>query len=373
MNPSCVSCGRDVPDFLRVCEHCGEPVVEQRLLPVFAESLQGDEQPVFDFVDDSFDPMASFDDPYDALPPVEVDAVASERDVPKPEVAELQFPEPNVPELDLPELDVPELKVPEAQVEAEPEPEPVPVTAAAVTAGPEATPSRGVLFRTDEPEPPRRSRRREFAFATVVIGIGGALTFAAMRANGDTELNRSPLTANTSTAAETPAAAPAPAPVREPAPTPAAAATPPATGRWNANNPTWSGISRRAAAFEVEANNMVSIWMRSVRPTLVVRCTAGAIEAFVYTSSAARIEPGTDDHTVRYSFDSGHETEQRWRDSEEHDALFAPDGESIARRLMDASMFRFVFTPHNAAPASAHFSVAGLRPLIEAARNCRAK
>jgi hypothetical protein len=353
MSPSCASCGRDVPDFVRVCEHCGEPVAVQRQLPAFAESLRAeyeyeDElQPDFDFA--TLAPESTLKD--------EADSYVELYDEPTP-ATPVMVPVPAV------EL----VTATEPQVAEKSEPAHVP----------------GVLFGAEEQKPPRRSRRREFAFATLVIGVGGALTFAAMRGNGDTQLNAlrepqgvlsSSKDANALTATAPAAEKPAPPPpAAEPAPAPAPAVAPaPAGGRWNAGNPAWAGTSTRTVAFEIEANNIVSIWMRSVRPTLVVRCTAGKVEAFVYTSSAARIEPGSDDHTVRYSFDSGHETEQRWRDSEEHDALFAPDGDSIARRLMDANMFRFVFTPHNAAPASAHFSVAGLRQLIESQRNCQAK
>jgi hypothetical protein len=111
--------------------------------------------------------------------------------------------------------------------------------------------------------------------------------------------------------------------------------------------------------------------MREVRPLLVVRCLPKTTEVFVFTQSAALIEAQTEDHTVVYSFDDEPETRELWPDAAEHDALFAPDGAAFAKRLMTARTLRFGFTPHNAAPVTAHFHVSGLRDMAEpAANNC---
>ncbi len=147
------------------------------------------------------------------------------------------------------------------------------------------------------------------------------------------------------------------------------------TRTWTAaNRAIWAGRGRRNTAFELQADNNVSVWMRTVRPMLVVRCMAGRVDAFVYTASAAKIEAHTEDHTVRFSFDDGSEVSERWPDSEEHDALFAPDGAAFARRIAGSTVMRFGFTPHNAAPVSAQFHVAGLSQIMEpAARECGLK
>jgi hypothetical protein len=146
----------------------------------------------------------------------------------------------------------------------------------------------------------------------------------------------------------------------------------PASGPgWMANDARWVGNTRRSLALELPAHNKVSVWMREVQPLLVVRCMAGTIDVFVYTDSASAIEPKTEDHTVRYAFDDEAEARELWQDSSEHDALFAPDGAAFARRLMEVRTFRFGFTPHNAAPVTAHFQVSGLRErLVPAVREC---
>lgn len=133
----------------------------------------------------------------------------------------------------------------------------------------------------------------------------------------------------------------------------------------------WTANQRHSEAFEVAAENTVPIWLSQVRPLLVVRCISNRTEVFVFTGSALKIEPGTEDHTVTFRFDDEPGRSERWPDSAEHDALFAPEGTVIAQRLLGAHSLRFGYTPHNAAPAVAQFSVSGLRELIEpVAKDC---
>ena len=138
------------------------------------------------------------------------------------------------------------------------------------------------------------------------------------------------------------------------------------TQTWSgANSAYWVGNRRKSAAFELPAESIVQVWTRSVRPTLVVRCMGQSTQVFVVTESPMKIEPQTEDHTVTYSFDGQPAVSERWPDSDEHDALFAPDGEAFARRLMQVRAFRFGFTPHNVPSVATDFNVAGLAPLLE--------
>lgn len=134
---------------------------------------------------------------------------------------------------------------------------------------------------------------------------------------------------------------------------------------WSTRNQSrWISNRRKSAAFELESNQPVAVWMKQVRPTLVVRCIDKRTDVFVYTDSAARIEQQDENHTVRVAFDDETGTHERWPDSVEHDALFAPDGQAMAKRLLAARQMRFTFSPHNAAPVTATFEVAGLRELL---------
>jgi hypothetical protein len=148
--------------------------------------------------------------------------------------------------------------------------------------------------------------------------------------------------------------APAPAP-----PVVADAATP---SRWT-RGARWVS-DRRSVAFELKSNNRVNVWMGQVQPLLVVRCVANRTEAFVYTETAARIEPGKEDRAVRVRLDDEPYADERWLDSDEHKGLFVPQARAFTQRLMNARTLRFQFTPHNAETAEVQFSVAGLRDLM---------
>lgn len=142
-------------------------------------------------------------------------------------------------------------------------------------------------------------------------------------------------------------------------------AAPAATQVWTTQRRAyWTGNQRHSAAFELPAENTVPIWMNQVRPLLIVRCLSKKPEVFVFTGSALKIEPDTEDHTVSFRFDDESATTVRWPDSAEHDALFSPDAAGFAQRLMQARTLRFGYTPHNAAPVEAHFEVSGLTGLI---------
>jgi hypothetical protein len=167
-----------------------------------------------------------------------------------------------------------------------------------------------------------------------------------------------------------PAAAEPPSPAAAAPATAVAAATVvmpgPTTPGWSGEGADrWTGGVRRSYAFDVASRQDVGVWMRTVRPRLVVRCTAGEVDAFVFTDSAAAIEPETADHTVRYRFDADPEMVERWADSSEHDGLFAPLGASFVERLKGAQTFTFAYTPHNAPPVTMHFDVRGLREVLE--------
>jgi len=199
---------------------------------------------------------------------------------------------------------------------------------------------------------PSSLTRLEKRVAVASIIAGGLVTLVILMMRAGASASASP----------GPAAAPIPA-----AAVSAAAAADGGPAWTDANSETWIRSARRAVAYEVPADKPVSVWMRTVRPALVVRCERNILDVFVFTDSAARIERDTPDHTVRFQFDEGTEESARWPDADTHDAIFAPDGAAFARRLAQARTLRFGFTPHNAEPVMMTFTVAGLAPLLERA------
>jgi hypothetical protein len=137
------------------------------------------------------------------------------------------------------------------------------------------------------------------------------------------------------------------------------------TPKWSSENSAyWVGNHRKSAALELRADNSVEIWQGRVRPSLIVRCLARNTQVFVFTGSAMKIERQTEAHTITFAFDNEPELTERWPDSDEHDALFAPDGAAFAQGLLKARTMRFGYTPHNALPVVAQFQVSGLGDLI---------
>jgi hypothetical protein len=230
-----------------------------------------------------------------------------------------------------------------------------------------AAPAAPVPLEASEPQAPTQpaaaagSRRQALTLALGVLG-SGVVVLALLSARGAA----APETAAPApTAARTATAAASQPGSAEPA-VPALLDAP----RWSVvNDGRWVGRDRRALALEVASANKVQVWMRQVRPVLVVRCLAKSTDVFVFTQSAARMEAQDEDHTVSLRVDDQPAQSARWPDSQEHDALFSPDGASLAQQLMRASTFRFGFTPHNAEPVVAQFDVSGLSKLLTPAAN----
>lgn len=213
-----------------------------------------------------------------------------------------------------------------------------------------------------EPPPPAApsvlSRRDVVLMAAAVVG-SGAITLAAL-SSGGTGAGKAPAAAAAAPPV-TAAAGMAPAPVKAAA-----------NAGWVDAGRVWMGNARKGIALELAAGNETPVWMRTVRPLLVVRCVDRRTDVFVFTDSAAAMEARDEDHAVRITFDDGEERSERWPDSSAHDALFAPDGARLLAELNRARTMSFGYTPHNAAPVTARFDLAGLRErLAPAARYCQ--
>lgn len=164
------------------------------------------------------------------------------------------------------------------------------------------------------------------------------------------------------------AAGPSTAPAADRTPQPATAAsvaTISETETWSTDNRAfWLG-RQRGAAFQLLSENKVHTWFGPAQPLLVIRCVSRTIDALVYIRSASRIEPHTEGKTVTVGIDDQPAQTEHWADSDDHVALFAPDGAAFARRLLGAKTLRFGYSPHNADDVVAEFHVAGLSRWID--------
>lgn len=134
---------------------------------------------------------------------------------------------------------------------------------------------------------------------------------------------------------------------------------------------SWASDGSKTITFELQASDDVPVWMAKVRPQLIVRCVSRSTEVFVALGSAASVEQQSGRHTVQIQIDDDPVIVQQWSDSESSHELFAPDGLLLTRVLADARRLRFGYTPFNAAPVVADFSVEGfdeLAPIV--AKTC---
>lgn len=205
---------------------------------------------------------------------------------------------------------------------------------------------------------PQAQQRGTPVILAVAAMIGaGMITFAVLALRGGPSPALAAAESATGSAERSPAAAGAAPEISE-------------TQTWSADNRRFWLADRRGAAFQLLAENKVHTWFGPTQPVLVVRCASHGIEAFVYTRSATRIEP-QEGKTVTVAIDGETPRTERWTDSEDKVALFAPDGAAFVRALVRAKTLRFGYSPHNADDVVAQFHVAGLGRVMEpAARDC---
>jgi hypothetical protein len=206
----------------------------------------------------------------------------------------------------------------------------------------------------------RRLPRWALASAGVFAGLALILVIGRTRSSTPAPVQTGPAPVQTS---PSPAAAhhvPAPLPA-DTEPTIESAPSPTWAG---ARRATWARDGSKTITFELAASKDVGVWMKSVRPVLIVRCLSRTTEVFVATGSAASIEQEAGSHAVRLQFDDAAPVVESWSDSVSSQELYAPDGVTLARRLAQARTVRFGFTPYNAPPVVAEFDVRGFDEII---------
>jgi hypothetical protein len=121
----------------------------------------------------------------------------------------------------------------------------------------------------------------------------------------------------------------------------------------------------------VTADNEVKGWLSSKAPVLYVQCGPKNIDVYVKSGMQSSVEGTDNNHTVRIRYDDAAPVKQHWHDSLDGQALFAPSGAPIAKKLLTSKAFAFEFTPFNASDIQvATFDVHGLREAIGDNKAC---
>jgi hypothetical protein len=106
--------------------------------------------------------------------------------------------------------------------------------------------------------------------------------------------------------------------------------------------------------------------------TLIIRCKAGKRDLYVVTGKPAEVEYGVDTNSVRIRLDGKKPITQHWSESEDHEALFAPEPEALAHQMAEAHTMLLEYTPFQETKKLIRFSLEGLNSQIEkVATPCR--
>lgn len=134
-------------------------------------------------------------------------------------------------------------------------------------------------------------------------------------------------------------------------------ASPSPGGKWIGNQVEGETIYEKGVSFQLDAE---SIPPGGRRPNLIVRCqnTRTAVILTTWTPTVAeRRSPGR--AVVGLSFDGEPASRERWRESSDREALFAPDAQRLARAIARAQTLRVEFTPADAPVVTVAFEVSG--------------
>jgi len=130
----------------------------------------------------------------------------------------------------------------------------------------------------------------------------------------------------------------------------------------------------KTVMLSLNADAPIQTWLETPTPSLWIRCKEHKTSVYVYTGAPPRAEYGEyGTAQVKLRFDKNKAFVQRWNVTTDMKGLMAP-GQAIAfaKQIADADTMLFQFTPHNASPATANFTVTGLTeklPLVAKACN----
>jgi len=139
-----------------------------------------------------------------------------------------------------------------------------------------------------------------------------------------------------------------------------------ATSNWTVDESRSSMDDSRTVTLQLLADGSFSSWANEEHtPSLIIRCKENGTDLYVVNGTAANPELGLFDRaTVRLRIDDGKPYSERWSESTDDEALFAPPI-SLARRLAHAERLTYQFTPFNSSPVTVAFTVKGLDQVLQ--------
>lgn len=131
---------------------------------------------------------------------------------------------------------------------------------------------------------------------------------------------------------------------------------------WHEETGTSRMDGSKTVILSLEGNEAIQGWLDSHAPTLVLRCQEHKTALYVDVGTSASVEGGEqfDAHTVRLRIDQEPAFSEKWTESTDSKALFAPEPVSLIRKMEHGDRLLFQFVPFNADPATTSFDIKGL-------------
>jgi hypothetical protein len=139
--------------------------------------------------------------------------------------------------------------------------------------------------------------------------------------------------------------------------------------RLEGNSPT---NGSQIVAFSLQSDTTIRNWAGQLtRPTFVVLCGPGGMQAFLDTGLSAAVENAFGTHRVSLKFDTETAKTQFWLASANQKALFAPNARALARRIAASKIVRFRFSPLDRQnDITLTFAVSGLEYRLQSEKLC---
>ena len=147
----------------------------------------------------------------------------------------------------------------------------------------------------------------------------------------------------------------------------------PNIGKWTISRSNSLMDDSKTVVISLDAENNISAYPnKSVIPELIIICKENKTQLYIDVKVSPNPEYGLyNKSTVRIRLDDNKFLKQRWSESTNGEALFAPKAISLARKLNKSRTMLFEFTPYNSNSQLAEFDVRGLEPYLkELSKTC---
>jgi hypothetical protein len=121
----------------------------------------------------------------------------------------------------------------------------------------------------------------------------------------------------------------------------------------------------KEVSLTLQSEDKVRGFVGSHSAYLCIRCKKAKMEAYITLGVPVQHEYDSENYGVRTKFDNDAAMKSRWTGSTDREALFAPRPSELVKRLENANVFLFEFTPFEQRATAVKFNVAGLREKLD--------